>query len=79
MGSMYPSRSRDEETVKTVEGAFREIWAELILSNPTRPPDRDKLRVAVIHELLELIEEGVTDPTELKLQTLSRFTAQTGV
>jgi hypothetical protein len=76
MGSKYPPGFYDEDKLKAVEGAFRDVWDSLATSNPSQNTDRDGLRVAVIHRLLDLVEQGVTDPDELRFLTLSHFTAQ---
>jgi hypothetical protein len=74
MGSRYPPGNK--ETIKAVEGAFRDIWNELVINNPNQNTDPEGLRVAVIHVLLDLIDEGVTDPNDLRVATLSHFSAQ---
>ena len=74
MGSRYPSGN--EDTIRAVEDAFRDIWDELVTSNPNQNADPEGLRVAVIHVLLDLIEEeGVTDPKDLRVLTLNHFSA----
>jgi hypothetical protein len=75
MGSKYPPGFYDEEILKAVEGAFRDIWDNLT-SDPSQNTDRDGLRVAVVHWLLDLIEQGVSDPNDLRVLTLSHFTSQ---
>lgn len=76
MGSRYPPGFYDEDVLKAIEGAFRDIWDNLTTSNPSQNTDREGLRVAVIHRLLGLVEEGITDPEDLRVLTLRHFTAQ---
>jgi hypothetical protein len=74
VGSRYPPGN--EDTIKAVEGAFRDIWDTLVASQPDRNTDPESLRVAVTHVLLDFIEEGVADPNELRVLTLRHFSAQ---
>ena len=76
MGSRYPPGFYDENALKAIEGAFREIWDNLAASNPSQGADREGLKVAVIDRLLGLVEQGITDPEDLRMLTLSHFSDQ---
>lgn len=75
MGSKHPPGYYDEESLKTVEEAFRDIWNIFLTRNPS-PTDRDLLRVAAVDRLLGLVGEGITDPDTLRALTLSHFSNQ---
>ena len=76
MGSQYPPGFYDDNTLRVIEGAFREVWHSLAASNPNQDTDRQGLKVAVIDRLLGLVEQGITDPEDLRALTLSHFTDQ---
>jgi hypothetical protein len=74
MGSRYPPAYYSEKTLKALEDAFLEVLATLAANDPHWIANNAGLRVAVIHRLLELVEDGFTDPEELRTLTLSHFT-----
>jgi hypothetical protein len=71
VGSRYPPGN--EDTIKAVEAAFRDVWDTLVTNQPSPNADPEGLRVAVIHVLLDLIEEGVTDPNDLRVLRCAIF------
>ena len=73
MGSRYPPAYYSEKTLNAVEDAFREVL-DTLASDPHWIANNAGLRVAVIHRLLELVEDGFTDLEELRTLTLSHFT-----
>ena len=74
MGSRHPPGFYDEDTLKVIEGAFRDVWDRLATSNPRQDTDVDGLRVAVIDQLLGLVGQGITDPLDLREVVLRHFT-----
>jgi hypothetical protein len=76
MASRYPSGFYDEETLKTVEGTFREVCDTLAGTKLALGCDNDGLRAAIVQQLLKFVEQGVTDPNELRTLTLSHFSYQ---
>ena len=79
MGSRYPPGFYDDETLKAIEGTFHEVCEALSRTEPSFGCDNDGLRVAVVQQLLKLVEQGVTSPEELRTLTVGHFTAQPSV
>ena len=77
MGSKYPPAYYSEKTLKAVEDAFQEVL-DTLANDPHWIANNAGLRVAVIHRLLELVEEGLTDPEDLRTLTLSHSSPQPG-
>jgi hypothetical protein len=75
MASKDPPAFYSEKTLTAVEDVFREVWDTLTANEP-HAANNAGLRVAVIHRLLEFIDEGVRDPDELRTLTLSHFSTQ---
>ena len=75
MGSKYPPANDSEKTLKAVEDAFQEVL-DTLANDPHWIANNAGLRVAVIHRLLELVEDGFTDPVDLRTLTLSHFSPQ---
>jgi hypothetical protein len=73
MGSQYPPGSYDQDTLKAIEGVFRDVWDHLPTSNPSHDTDREGLKVAIIDQLLGLVEQGITDPLAMREVVLRVF------
>jgi hypothetical protein len=72
MGSRYPRRHLDERGLKLVEGVFGNVWPRLGKITPDQP-DFEAFRTAVISRILNLVGQGVTNPDELRTDTMSHF------
>jgi hypothetical protein len=71
MGSKHPPGFYHEETLSAMKGAFRQVWETVVLSDPFRDTDKDELlRQLIIQNLMELTDDGITAPDELRSQTL---------
>jgi hypothetical protein len=74
MGSQYPPRSYDEQTLLALEHAFRDVWAVLKAHDPNKDWDKDsELKKALAEKLIDLADAGVVDPQELRSRTLESF------
>jgi hypothetical protein len=73
MASRHPPGFYDDETLKTLEGTFREVCDTLAGTKLALGCDNDGLRVAIVQQLLKFVEQGVTDPKELRALALSHF------
>jgi hypothetical protein len=72
MGSQHPSGYYDEQSLRAIEGVLGEVW-ETLAGTIADQHARDGLRTAVITRLLDLVEQGINDPEELRLATLTHF------
>jgi hypothetical protein len=72
MGSKYPRRHLDERGLKLVEGVYRNVWPRLGKISFDQP-DYEAFRMEVINRILNLVRQGVTDPDELRTDTMSHF------
>jgi hypothetical protein len=73
MGSEYAPIFCDDNTLAAVESALGEVWNTL--ANDAQRSKHAALRVAIIHQLLDLVEEGVNSHDELRARTLRHFGA----
>jgi hypothetical protein len=73
MGSQYPPGFYDDEKLAAVESAFRDIWKAFAMEGRA---SNEGLRVAVIHTLLKLVDEGTTRPDQLRATVLMEFGPQ---
>ena len=61
----------DPKTLDVMDQAFDAIWQVLKADDPFRDYARDgELRIAVGQKLLNLVADGVTDPTRLRQLTV---------
>ncbi len=74
MGSRYPPGFYDDDTLNAIEGTFRDVCETLARTEPSFGCDNDGLRLAVVQQLLKLVEQGVTNSEDLRTLTLSHFT-----
>ena len=74
MGSLYPAGFYDEEKLAAVESAFRDIWNALATEGAA---SSEGLRVAIIQTLLKLVEEGTTQPDQLRAIVMMEYGPQT--
>lgn len=77
MGSQYPPGHHDERSLRAIEGTLREVCEKLAKSQPLIGCDNDALRTAIVQQLLKLVDEGVTDPIELRTAALRYFDGET--
>jgi hypothetical protein len=72
MGSLNPRTDiYDPKTLAAMKQAFAAIWKVLRADDPFRDYAHDsELRHAVGQKLLNLVADGVTDPTRLRQLTL---------
>jgi hypothetical protein len=71
MGSEYPPIFCGDDSLAAVESALGEVWDTL--ANDAQRSEHAALRVAIIHQLLDLVEEGVHSRDELRVRTLRHF------
>ncbi len=76
MVAHHHHRRADEQSLRAIEGTYREVCEELSKSQPLNGCDYDSLRTVIVHRLLKLVEQGITDPIELRSSTLSYFVGQ---
>ena len=61
----------DPKTLAVMDQAFAAIWNTLRADDPFRDYANDgELRIAIGHELLNLVADGVTDPNRLRHLTV---------
>jgi len=64
----------DPKTVAVMDQAFAGIWNALRADDPFRDYANDsELRIAIRHKLMELVADGVTDPSRLRNLTAESF------
>jgi hypothetical protein len=74
MASQYTLASRHDKIALAVEEALREIWKILQAHERFHDLDEDpELGQAIADKLMNLVDSGVTDPKELRRQTLEMF------
>ena len=76
MGSQYPPGYYDEQSLRTIEVTLREVCEELEKRHPIEGCENGGLRIAIVQRLLKLVEEGISDPAELRTTILSYFEGQ---
>ena len=79
MGSQHPPGYYDEQSLRAIEGTLREVCQELAQRHPIEGCEDDALRIAIVQRLLKLVEEGITDPSELRTTVLGYFDGQASV
>ena len=77
MGSLHHPVFYDEKSVAVVEGVLRDGWESLAGTTADQRAGGE-LRTAVVNRLLDLLEQGITDPDELRVATLTHFNVQSG-
>ena len=61
----------DPKTIAVMDRAFAAIWKQVRADDPFRDYAQDcELRLAIGRKLLNLVAEGVTDPSRLRYLTL---------
>ena len=61
----------DPKTLAVMDQAFAAIWNVLRADDPFRDYANDgELRIAIGHKLMNLVADGVTDPSRLRQLTL---------
>jgi hypothetical protein len=61
----------DPKTLAVMDQAFAAIWSVLRADDPFRNYANDsELRIAIGHKLMDLVADGVTDPSRLRQLTL---------
>ena len=61
----------DPKTLAVMDQAFAAIWNVLRADDPFRDCANDsELRIAIGHKLMNLVADGVTDPSRLRRLTL---------
>jgi hypothetical protein len=61
----------DPKTLAVMDQAFAAIWHVLRTDDPFRDYANDsELRIAIGHKLMDLVADGVTDPSWLRRLTL---------
>jgi hypothetical protein len=61
----------DPKTLAVMDQAFAAIWNVLRADDPFRDYAKDsELRIAIGHKLMNLVADGVTDPSRLRQLTL---------
>ena len=61
----------DPKTLAVMDQAFAAIWHVLRADDPFRDYANDsQLRIAIGHKLMNLVADGVTDPSRLRQLTL---------
>jgi hypothetical protein len=76
MGSQHPSGYYDEQSLRAIEVTLREVCEELAKRHLIDGCDNDSLRIAIVQRLLKLVEEGITNPIELRTTVLGYFDDQ---
>ena len=72
--SQKPPMGQHEKNALAVEEAVREIWKILQAHDRFRDLDEDpELGQAIADRLMNLVDSGVSDPKELRRQTLQLF------
>jgi hypothetical protein len=67
----------DPKTLEVMDQAFAAIWQVLKADDPLRDYAKDgELRIAVGQKLLNLVADGVTDPTRLRHLTIESLIFQ---
>jgi hypothetical protein len=75
MGAKHSHGYYDEQSLRAIEDTLREVCEELAERMPSLSCDNNALRTAIVQQLLDLVEQGITDPNELRTATLSHFDA----
>jgi hypothetical protein len=53
------------------DDTFRNVWKAVAMSDPFRDTEKDEeLRTTIILKMVNLVRSGVTNPDELRVQTL---------
>ena len=66
-----PSDIYDPKTLAVMDQAFAAIWNTLRADDPFRNYANDsELRIVIGHKLMNLVADGVTDPSRLRQLTL---------
>jgi hypothetical protein len=73
--SIYPRTFYDNATLASVESVLGEVWDAL--ANNALRSEHAALRVAIINQLLDLVDKGVNSHNELRARTLRHFEAGT--
>jgi len=61
----------DPKTLAVMDQAFAAIWITLRADDPVRDFAADsELRIAIGHKLMNLVADGVTDPSRLRQLTI---------
>ena len=61
----------DPKTIAVMDQAFAAVWRMLRADDPFRDYANDsELRIAIGHKLMNLVADGVTDPSRLRRLTL---------
>ena len=64
----------DPKTLAVMDQAFAAIWKILRADDPFRDYANDsELRIAIGHKLMNLVADGVTDPSRLRRLTLENL------
>ena len=64
----------DPKTLAVMDQAFAAIWNVLRADDPFRDYANDgELRIAIGHKLMNLVADGVTDPSRLRRLTLENL------
>ena len=65
------SNIHDPKTLAVMDQAFSAIWHLLRTDDPFRDYANDsELRIAIGHKLMDLVADGVTDPSRLRQLTV---------
>jgi hypothetical protein len=70
MSSRYPPRYYDDATLKVLEQVFQDVWKTMHI-NGAPPETEHLLRDKVTQTLLHLVDQGIRDPAELRVETVN--------